>query len=131
MNTIITLPDRSMSCSCGAKCAPAERGRFRKRHPEKCSAHSAQVAEKRAFAKKLASGTRSVEEYELTGTVPSDREERNELIAHQLAEIMGEGKGLTKWESEFIESTGKQWGLTGDLSDKQVGVLGRIYADRV
>lgn len=47
-----------------------------------------------------------------------------------LQEIEENGKGLTKWEEDFITSITEQFQRTGSLSDKQEDILERIYVDK-
>lgn len=39
-------------------------------------------------------------------------------------------KPLTPWELQFIESISDQWDRTRHLSDKQLDILERIYAEK-
>lgn len=39
-------------------------------------------------------------------------------------------KELTPWETQFIESIDDQWGRSRHLSDKQLEILERIYAEK-
>lgn len=40
------------------------------------------------------------------------------------------GVNLTPWEEDFIESARDQWAAKRSLSDKQLEILERIYAQR-
>lgn len=53
-----------------------------------------------------------------------------EVIADWISQIQEEGKGLTKWEEEFILSIQEQFELRGSISDRQEEILERIYAER-
>lgn len=46
-----------------------------------------------------------------------------------ITKIQDEGRGLTTWEEEFVESVAEQLERR-DLSDKQVETLERIYAEK-
>ena len=47
-----------------------------------------------------------------------------DAVAHQ-------ARNLTKWEEGFIESISDQWGRSGFLSERQIEILERIYAEKV
>jgi len=55
----------------------------------------------------------------------------SDVIEDWLERIAVEGRNLTKWEHEFIESVQDQFDRSGSLSDKQVDVVERIYTERV
>lgn len=59
MNTITDIPGK-LECSCGANAEPKDRKRFLKRHPSMCS-------ERREFTRKVAQGTRCVDDDEAIG----------------------------------------------------------------
>ena len=40
------------------------------------------------------------------------------------------GSGLTSWESDFVDSVEDQLQARGRLSDRQIEILDRIYAER-
>lgn len=44
--------------------------------------------------------------------------------------IQVKGRGLTEWEENFVESVSRQFDKKGTLSDKQIEILERIYAER-
>lgn len=44
--------------------------------------------------------------------------------------LADEGRGLTAWEMEFLESVQAQWDRTRRLSPKQLEILERIYAEK-
>lgn len=52
------------------------------------------------------------------------------IVIHWLDVIAQEGRGLTTWEEEFIESVNEQYVRTGRFSDKQTEIIERIYADK-
>ena len=47
-----------------------------------------------------------------------------------ITKIQEEGRGTTPWEDEFVESVDAQLAERGSLSDGQVVVLERIYAEK-
>jgi len=47
-----------------------------------------------------------------------------------ITKIQDEGKGLTPWEEEFVESVAYQLNQRGSLTDNQIAVLERIYAEK-
>jgi len=47
---------------------------------------------------------------------------------HYLKTIIEEGRGLTKWEEDFVESVNDQMDRMGSCSPKQLEILERIYA---
>lgn len=40
------------------------------------------------------------------------------------------GRGLTKWEEDFVESVSEQLTARGSLSPRQADILERIYAEK-
>jgi len=52
------------------------------------------------------------------------------VIEYWLDKISTEGKGLTKWEENFIESIKEQFEKRGTLSDRQEEILEKIYTDK-
>lgn len=50
--------------------------------------------------------------------------------AHYLKTVLEDGVGLSKWESDFIQSLDDQFSERGSLSEKQMEVLERIYTDK-
>jgi hypothetical protein len=103
-----------LQCSCGAKCEPKDKNRFRKRHPAKCS-------EKEEFTRQIAQGVRSVE---------TDQQE--DPVKYWMERDNAEGKNLTEWEIEFMKSMTTQIEERGSdsLSDLQKESLEKIYANR-
>ena len=64
MNVVTESPDaRLLSCSCGATALnnASSRGRFLRRHPEKCSKREEEIQK---FMHRLAEGTRCVDDEE-------------------------------------------------------------------
>ena len=53
-----------------------------------------------------------------------------ELIAHMLDCLKTPSRELTKWEEGFVESVDEQFTKRGSLSEKQIAVLERIYAEK-
>ena len=53
-----------------------------------------------------------------------------EEIDKWLRAIEYEGKGLSVWEEDFVESIKKLWEKKRFLSDKQEEILERIYAEK-
>ena len=53
------------------------------------------------------------------------------VIESWLEAIEAEGRGLTKWENDFVTSVSEQFSERGTLSEKQEEILERIYTDRV
>lgn len=44
--------------------------------------------------------------------------------------IKEEGRDLTKWETDYVESVEDQLDRLGRLSEKQIEILERIYAEK-
>ena len=53
-----------------------------------------------------------------------------EAIKHWIDTIQTEGRNLTKWETDFIESLADQFEGRGSVSEKQQEILERIYAEK-
>lgn len=53
-----------------------------------------------------------------------------EVIEHWIQTINEEGRDLTKWEDDFMESVTEQFEERGTVSDKQEEIIERIYADK-
>ncbi len=51
-------------------------------------------------------------------------------VCDWIACVNDEGRSLTTWEEEFMESITEQFEATGDLSEAQIDTLERIYAER-
>jgi hypothetical protein len=56
--------------------------------------------------------------------------ERTTLITHMLSSLEAPYKELSKWEEDFLVSVTDQWETRQSLSDKQVEILERIYAEK-
>lgn len=52
-------------------------------------------------------------------------------ITYWLESISTEGRNLTKWEQDFVDSVAEQFKARGSLSSKQIEVLERIYTEKV
>lgn len=53
-----------------------------------------------------------------------------EVIKHWIDTVKAEGRNLTKWETDFIESLADQFDARGSVSEKQQEILERIYAEK-
>ena len=51
-------------------------------------------------------------------------------INQWLDSIAETGRGLPKWEQDFVESIGLQLDDRGTISDRQEEILERIYAEK-
>lgn len=51
-------------------------------------------------------------------------------LQHWFDELEHNGRGLTKWEEEFISDIKDQFTDRGTLSEKQEEILERIYANK-
>lgn len=49
---------------------------------------------------------------------------------HWVDIIQCKGRGLTKWEEDFIESLAEQIQVRASISEKQEEILERIYAEK-
>ena len=63
-------------------------------------------------------------------TYPSSSGERHDLILHMLTSLESPSRELTKWEEDFIASLSEQLQRRGDLSDRQIEILDRIYTEK-
>jgi len=52
------------------------------------------------------------------------------VIAGWIEEIQDHGRGLTKWEEDFMESIADQFEERGSISDRQEEILERIYSNK-
>lgn len=57
-------------------------------------------------------------------------QQKRDLVKHMLRELEMPAKRLTSWELSFLESVSDQFTSRGSLSEKQVEVLERIYAEK-
>jgi hypothetical protein len=62
---------------------------------------------------------------------PEPERPDRETIQDWIDRVTNEGRGLTPWETEFIYSVADQWDRRGDLTDPQIKILERIYAEKV
>lgn len=53
-----------------------------------------------------------------------------EVIGDWLDRIEQDGRGLSKWEEDFVESVAEQFINTGSISDRQEQILECIYAEK-
>lgn len=53
-----------------------------------------------------------------------------EVIAHWIITVNDEGRNLSKWETDFMESVTEQFEERGSVSEKQQEIIERIYADK-
>ena len=52
------------------------------------------------------------------------------VIEHMITTIQEEGRNLTDWEENFIESIADQFETRGTVSDRQEEILERIYSEK-
>lgn len=52
------------------------------------------------------------------------------IVQEWINKVNEEGRGLTPWEVDFMESITDQFETCGRLTDKQEEVLERIYANK-
>ncbi len=57
------------------------------------------------------------------------RKEQDKL-EYWIQRVQVDGKGLTKWEDDFIESLVVQWKEKRWMSEKQAEILERIYSEK-
>ena len=53
-----------------------------------------------------------------------------EVLKRFIETIQEDGVNVTKWEEDFLESVAEQLELRGSLSEKQIEILDRIYAEK-
>lgn len=53
-----------------------------------------------------------------------------EQLQRFVDEIRENGTNVSKWEADYVDSVADQLERTGRLSDRQVEILDRIYAER-
>ena len=53
------------------------------------------------------------------------------VLKQWIAAVNDEGRKLTDWEVQFMESITEQFDNSGSLSEKQEEILERIYAEKV
>lgn len=56
--------------------------------------------------------------------------EQHDLAVHMLRELESPSKTLTSWEEKFLESINTQWQDREWLSERQMEILERIYAEK-
>jgi hypothetical protein len=54
----------------------------------------------------------------------------DKVIGEWIAKVEEDGVGLTSWEEGFIASLSEQFTRSGSISDRQEGILERIYANK-
>jgi hypothetical protein len=59
---------------------------------------------------------------------PEPQRPDRDTIQHWIERITDEGRNLTVWEIDFIESVTNQW---QSLTNKQIEILERIYTEKV
>jgi len=57
-------------------------------------------------------------------------ENQKKLVEEWFKSIEETGVNLSKWEEDFVESVKEQFTKRGSLSEKQLEILERIYAER-
>lgn len=55
---------------------------------------------------------------------------REDKIRHYFETLHASGFDLTDWEKSFLSSTARQFNSKGDLSDRQLEILERIYSEK-
>ena len=53
-----------------------------------------------------------------------------DIIQRWIIAIREEGRGVTKWEEDFVDSIAEKFAERGSLSEKEEAILERIYANR-
>ena len=53
-----------------------------------------------------------------------------DTIEYYLSTLETEGRNLTKWEEDFLRSIRHQFDINRSLSEKQLEILERIYAEK-
>lgn len=56
--------------------------------------------------------------------------QKPEIIRQWIESIQESGRGLTKWEEDFIESLADQFEERGSISERQEEILERIYGEK-
>jgi CO dehydrogenase/acetyl-CoA synthase beta subunit len=56
--------------------------------------------------------------------------DKKQLVERMLESLERPVKELTKWELGFVESLTEQWTTKEWISDRQMEILEKIYADR-
>lgn len=57
-------------------------------------------------------------------------EQDPKVVAHWIQTILESGVNLSKWEADFVASLEEQFERKKSLSEKQLEILERIYADK-
>ena len=53
-----------------------------------------------------------------------------EILTGWIEAIQEQGRGLSKWEEDFVDSVSEQLSSRGTLSERQEETLERIYAEK-
>jgi hypothetical protein len=53
-----------------------------------------------------------------------------DVIRSWIESIQDNGRGLSKWEQDFVESVAEQMERSNSVSDRQEEILERIYAEK-
>ena len=85
---------------------------------------------KRNKNKKLPTLIEEKGSFKLVEVIRIKMTQKPEVIEHWIDTILSEGKGLTKWEFDFVESISDQFEAKYWISDKQEEILERIYAEK-
>lgn len=57
-------------------------------------------------------------------------QQKKEFIQHMLTSLEAPIRSLSKWEEDFIASITDQFNTRGTLSDRQVEILEKVYAEK-
>jgi uncharacterized membrane-anchored protein len=57
-------------------------------------------------------------------------QQKSSVIKDWIDRVNSEGRNLTKWEENFMESITEQFENSGSLSDRQEEILEKIYAEK-
>lgn len=53
-----------------------------------------------------------------------------EVIEHWITTVQEEGRGLSKWEQDFMESIQERFETSRFITDRQEEILERIYSEK-
>ena len=51
-------------------------------------------------------------------------------IKQRITEVQEQGKNLTNWEADFVDSIAEQFEERGSISDRQEEILERVHAEK-
>jgi hypothetical protein len=54
-----------------------------------------------------------------------------EILEQWIEDVNSEGRNLSEWETNFMESITEQFATRGGMSEKQEEILERIYCEKV